>query len=220
MRFTATALTLVLFFGQFVNGQDNKENITIEVDKTKIKIPVPSGFVAAKSKLKSMATYMERNTPGNSLHELFADKDVTEESYRKNGLVRNLDVQTVKSLNNKMTQTTFDGVKGLLTRQFDQMMNDVLKKINKDDDTVETINKSQSGAFVDEDDSYAYLFFSSIKTEKGNVERASAAAICFIKGNMVMLNVHSNISSKKDVEWVKETSKKWLEATLKANGDE
>ena len=219
MRVPLLIASALLLMGHSVNAQQTK-TIAINIDGTKINVPLPGDLVPSKSELETMSAFMTKNTPGNKIHEIFAAKGSTEESYLKEGLRRNADVQTVKSLSNKMTQQVFTGVQDLLTKQFDQLMKDVLKEINEDDDTVKTINKQDSGPFIEKDDRYSYLFFSSIKGTDGRVERASAASICFVKGNMVMLNVHSNLGSKKDVEWVKKTAKDWLEATLKANGDD
>lgn len=215
--FVITGLLLSLGLVGYSHGQDKYVSITVE--STKIKVPLPADLIASKDKLKSLANYMKSATPTNEIHEIFASKEATEESLQTSGLKRNADVQTVKTLHNKMTQEIFDGIKDLLTKQFDQLIKEVTKDRSQGDLTIETMEKVGSGPFVDKQDSYCYLFFSTVKSGDKEVQRVSSANICFVNGNMVMLNVHSNLESEKDAEWVKSTSKKWVEATLAANGE-
>lgn len=217
-----TSLSCVLFlsaplFCSNSFGQD--KGLTITVDGTKIKIPLPADLVASKSELKAMARYMASATPSNQIHEIYAAKGTTEKTYLEKGLKRNGDVQTVRTLNNKMTQEIFTGVKDLLTKQFDKMIKDVTKKLSEDGLKIDSLKKVGTGPFVDKENCYSYLFFSNVKTGDKSVQRVSAASICFVHGNMVMLNLHSNLDSDKDADWVKTSAKKWIEATLKANGD-
>lgn len=218
MRITTIVCAGLLLIGANSNAQD--KSFTIDLDGTRIKITAPQDLEQAKTKLKTLANYIDRNTPSNALHELYADKGATDESFRENGLKRNADVQTVKSLNNKMTQEIFTGVKELLTKQFDQMVKKVLADLSKgSEQSIDTIEKGGSGPIVNKQDQFAYLFYSKIKTQDKEILRVSVAGICFVDGNMIMLNVHSNVDSDKDIEWAKETSRKWLAATVAANGE-
>lgn len=221
--FLAAGLLVVLTANITVAQSDTKQSeLKIKVSGTTIRVPMPADFVASKAILKTMSNYMVSKTPNNNIHEIFAPKGSSDAKFLKDGLKRHADVQTVRSLNNKMTQTIFDGVKDLLTKQFDQLMKDVLKSLNDGTGaSVETQKKVGSGPFVEEDDHYAYLFYSNIKTPDGkSLERVSAACICFVNKNMVMLNVHSDLTGEKDAKWVKETAKNWLKATLAANGED
>lgn len=221
MRSLCLALLVSVSFSSLGSNSFAQENksISITVDGTKISIPLPADLVASKSELKSMANFMDKTTPTNKIHEIFAPKGTTEKTYLEKGLKRNCDVQTVRSLDNKMTQELFDGVKDILTKQFDEMIKKVMKELSEDSVQIDAVKKVATGAFVDEDDSYSYLFYSNVKTPKATIQRVSAASICFVNGNMILLNVHSNLDSEKDADWVKKTAKQWVEATLKANGD-
>ena len=213
----ASFAVIVLASG-YVISQDKK--LEIVVDGTTMKVPLPGDLVPSKAKLKSMSKFMESKTPTNQIHEIFAAKGTTEEKYLQEGLRRNADVQTVRSLDNKMTQSIFDGVKGVLTKQFDQMMKQALDSLSDDATGIsfKTKQKVGSGAFINKKDQYAYLFYSQIKQRDGKVtERVSATSICFIKDNMIMFNVHADLLGEKDAKWVKETAANWLKAALKMN---
>ncbi len=215
---TSPAQGLKKAFGK--QEKDKPKPITVDAGGYEFEVPPPAGLVPLKKELKTLATFMSKNAAGNKLHEIYAIKGSTEESFLKNGLRRNCDIQTIRALEKQeLDAATFKQVKKMFDRQFDSMMKKLLKNMkDKTGLTIKTKEKVGSGAFVDSETQYAYLFYSQVADGKGGmVDRVSAACIFCIDGKVLLANVHSNLESEKDAAWVKSTAKNWLASIAKAN---
>ena len=218
---SATAQSLKKAFGEDSKKQekDKPKAITVDAGGFEFKVPPPSGLVPLKKELKTFASNMAKHAANNNIHEIYAAKGSTEKSFLKNGLHRNCDVQTIKALDKQeLDEKTFKQVKSLFNRQFETMMAQLLKKMkDKTGITMKAKEKVGSGAFIDEDSQYAYLFYSQVANSEGSTDRVSAACMYFLDGKILLANIHSNLESEKDAEWVKKTAKEWLKAIAKAN---
>jgi len=200
--------------------QEQEKKITVDAGGYEFEVPAPQGLVPLKKELKTLAAFMSRNAARNKLHEIYAAKGSTDESFQKNGLKSNWDIQTIRALDaQELDKAQFKQLKKLFDNQFDSMMKTVLRNL-KDESALTIKNKEKvgSGSFIDNDSQYAYLFYSQVPDGKGKtIERVSASCLFYVDGKMLLANVHSNLESDKDATWVKTTAKKWLADIAKAN---
>jgi hypothetical protein len=215
-------LTLALSFvfapaAQQCHAQKAVKLVEIQVAGAKLLIPPPADLVAKKSELKTTTKLMTKAAPTNTIHEIFASKTDTEATAIRLGLKRNADIQSINQIR-IVGQPLFDQLKTLLTNQFDTLMKAALKDVNRRTGIAfKTQEKVGKGTFVDEKNRFAYLMFSHVGPQEGGVDRVTAACLCFVKNRIILVNLHSNLESPKDAEWVKKESQKWIAAICKAN---
>ncbi len=214
LAFTFTLMALTLTSG-FVDAQESEKVVEVKVKGQSIKVPYPAGLSPKKKVLKTFTAFVEKAAPTNTLHEVFATSETTEKSFLEKGITINADVQSVNAVG-PVDQATFNQVKGLLEKQFGQILKQATKEI-KDRTGADLGTNSTGGKFVDEDNRFAFLIFSKVDTPDGQVERASASCICFVHNRLILCNLHKNKDSDEDVKWVKAEAKKWVEAICEAN---
>jgi len=214
ITFTLTLMALTLT-NVFVDAQESEKVVEVEIKGQIIKVPYPAGLQPKKKVLKSLTAFIEKTAPSNTLHEVFATPEVTDKSFLAKGITINADVQSINAVG-PVDQTTFNRVKGLLGKQFGQILKQATKEL-RDRTGADLGTNSTGGKFVDEDDRFAFLIFSKMDTPEGKVERASAACLCFLNNRLILCNLHKTKESDEDVKWVKAEAKKWVEAICDAN---
>ncbi|MFM9960981.1 MAG: hypothetical protein ACKV2Q_07130 [Planctomycetaceae bacterium] len=217
LSLTTLILILVASNAATLMAQQEAKVVEFVVAGANLRVPYPAGFAAKKNELKTFVKRMSAVSP-NTIHEVFAAKEIDEATMLRTGLRRHADIQTTKEIG-AADQNLFDELKKLFETQFDQIIAQAAKDIkDKTGLALKTQEKVGKGTFINKPDRYAYLFFSTVDAGNGKtVERASALCLAFVKDRIILLNVHSDLESEKDATWVKTESEKWLEAVCKAN---
>lgn len=217
LSLTTLMLILVAATCTTLLAQQAAKVVEFEMAKTKLRVPYPADLVAKKSELKTFVKRMAAISP-NTIHEVFAAKEIDEATTLRTGLKRHADIQSSKDIE-AANQNLFDEIKKLFEKQFDQILAEAAKNIkDKTGLALKTQAKVGKGTFIDKPDRFAYLFFSTVDAGNGkSVERVTALGLCFVKDRIIFLNLHSDLDSDKDADWVKTEAGKWLEAVCKAN---
>lgn len=214
-----TRLTKILNTLKVVSksGVANGKSTKITVKEQPIVIPFPSDFVPKKRDLPTYVTNLAVLSPKNTVHQVFASADVTDETVKTDRLRRHADVQTIANAE-VIDEDTFGVFTKVMSENLSTVLADALKDIEAKSGVKSKASKFPGqGKFIDAKNRFAYLGVMSVSTDGEEETKAFAQCLCHVKGRLLSLNVHSKVTSDKDVAWVRTVAEQWLAAIVKAN---
>ena len=224
-----TILTTIFVLSLHVAAYSAETNITVFVGGTKVLVPAPDQYVEVGSE--------NRVFPSEARNRLLAwfvtPSDLKQFGSESTNLSKQyMQLQVSKGAENRdISASQFSELAGDVAKLQDasyasavQDVNRIMKKLaseSKDFPDLEIGQPKPLGSFLKTDTAVGFLMLMSIssnsKQGKEQIPMVCGTTLVRVKQKLLFAYVYCAADNKKATDWVKSTSKSWVEAILKAN---
>ncbi len=197
-----------------------------KIGDTKIVIPAPPGFVNVHEGNDAILSVMQKLTPeSNKLITGFVQPEVAKVKDGSATLNKYMMVQYAASIETvAITPTDFKDVKASVAQQdLAKIKDDVNARLKEvAEGKLEVGKPTMLDAFIDQDNASAFGMIAKYSSDDGKGGKSESkvvggGAFVLVKDKVLFLYVYCIYDGNASVDWMKNTTKAWTDAVIKAN---